>query len=66
MGGHTAEERMTHMALSTQSKQKKSEQFKKEKKYTKNEVNVMIEKKVKKAIKQKKESILRNDMYLRK
>ena len=52
--------------LIKQAKQKKSNKFKKEKKNTKQEGHIMVEKKVKNELQNKKRSILRNYVHLRK
>ena len=52
--GHTTDQCTTFNALVKQAKQKKSKHFDKQKKFTKHEVSVMVQKQVKKALKQKK------------
>ena len=64
MCGHTTEECTTHNALVKQAKQKKVKQFQKQ--HTKHEVNIMVQKQTKKALKQKKGRVLRNYAHSRK
>ena len=52
--GHTTDDCTALMALISQGKQNKSKQSIKEKRQTKNDVNVMVGKKIKKALKKKK------------
>ena len=52
--GHTTDQCATLKALVKQAKQRKSKHFDKKKRSTKHEVNVMVQKQVKNALKQKK------------
>ena len=52
--GHNTDQCTTPMALAKQEKQKKSKHFDKKKRFTKHEVNIMVQKQVKRALKQKK------------
>ena len=52
--GHSTDQCTTLKALVKQTKEKKSKYFQKKKRLTKHEVNVMVQKQVKKALKQKK------------
>ena len=52
MCGHTTDQCTTLKALVKQAKQKKNNHFDKKKRFTKHEVNVMVQKEVKKALKQ--------------
>ena len=54
MCGHTTDECTTLKALVKQAKQKKGNHFQKKKRFTKHEVNIMVQKQVKKALKQNK------------
>ena len=54
MCGHTTDECTTLKALVKQAKQKKGKHFQKKKRFTKHEVNIMVQKEVKKAMKKKK------------
>ena len=56
----------TLKALVKQAKQKKGKHFQKKKRFTKHEVNIMVQKQVEKAMKQKKGSALRSYVHLRK
>ena len=51
---HTTNECTTLKTLVKQAKQKKGKHFKKKKRHTKHEVNIMVKKHVKKVLKQKK------------
>ena len=52
--GHTTDECTTLKVLVKQAKQKKGNHFQKKKRFTKHEVNLMVQKQVKKAMKKKK------------
>ena len=52
--GHTTDKCTTLKALVKQAKQKRSKHFDKKKRFTKHEVNIMVQKQVKRAMKQKK------------
>ena len=64
--GHTTEECTTLKALVKQAKQKKGKHFQKKKRFTKHEVNIMVQNQMGKTMKQKKGSILRNYVHLQK
>ena len=55
--GHTVDQCITLKALVKQAKQKKSKHFDKKKRFTKYEVNDMLQKHVEKALKQKKKEV---------
>ena len=56
MCGHTTDECTTLKALVKQAKQKKGSHFQKKKRFTKHEVNIMVQKQVKKAMKKNKKN----------
>ena len=61
--GHTTDECTTLKAVITKAKQKKGKPLEKKTRYTKHEVNIMVQKQVKKAIK-KKRSLLKTYVHL--
>ena len=56
MCGHTTDECTTLKALVKQAKQKKGSHFQKKKRFTKHEVNIMVQKQVKKVMKKNKKN----------
>ena len=63
---YTTDQCTTLKALIKQAKQKKSKYFNNKKRFTKHEINIMVQKQVKKALKQKKGSVLRSYVHLKK